>query len=46
MRRGDGNDLWFVSRKEDIIIRSGTRTFDHGSHREDASQQRHAKACE
>jgi long-chain acyl-CoA synthetase len=24
MRRGDDNDLWFVSRKKDIIIRGGT----------------------
>jgi long-chain acyl-CoA synthetase len=24
MRRGDGDDLWFVSRKKDIIIRGGT----------------------
>jgi long-chain acyl-CoA synthetase len=24
MRRGEGNDLWFVSRKKDIIIRGGT----------------------
>jgi len=24
MRRGEGDDLWFVSRKKDIIIRGGT----------------------
>ncbi len=24
MRRGDGDDLWFVSRKKDVIIRGGT----------------------
>jgi acyl-CoA synthetase (AMP-forming)/AMP-acid ligase II len=24
MRRGDGDDLWFVARKKDIIIRGGT----------------------
>jgi long-chain acyl-CoA synthetase len=24
MRRGKGNELWFVSRKKDIIIRGGT----------------------
>jgi long-chain acyl-CoA synthetase len=24
MRRGEGNELWFVSRKKDIIIRGGT----------------------
>jgi long-chain acyl-CoA synthetase len=24
MRRGENNDLWFVSRKKDIIIRGGT----------------------
>ncbi|WP_027582661.1 class I adenylate-forming enzyme family protein [Bradyrhizobium sp. Ai1a-2] len=24
MRRGEGNELWFLSRKKDIIIRSGT----------------------
>jgi acyl-CoA synthetase (AMP-forming)/AMP-acid ligase II len=24
MRRGDGDELWFVSRKKDIIIRGGT----------------------
>lgn len=24
MRRGDGEDIWFVSRKKDIIIRGGT----------------------
>ena len=24
MRRGEGEDLWFVSRKKDIIIRGGT----------------------
>jgi long-chain acyl-CoA synthetase len=24
MRRGEGNDIWFVARKKDIIIRSGT----------------------
>ncbi len=24
MRRGDGNEIWFVARKKDIIIRSGT----------------------
>src|SRR5262249_36602067 len=24
MRRGDGNQIWFVSRKKDIIIRGGT----------------------
>jgi long-chain acyl-CoA synthetase len=25
MRRGEGDDLWFVSRKKDIIIRGGTK---------------------
>ena len=24
LRRGEGNDLWFISRKKDIIIRGGT----------------------
>jgi acyl-CoA synthetase (AMP-forming)/AMP-acid ligase II len=24
MRRGDGDELWFVSRKKDIIICGGT----------------------
>jgi acyl-coenzyme A synthetase/AMP-(fatty) acid ligase len=24
MRRGEGDDLWFISRKKDIIIRGGT----------------------
>ena len=24
MRRGDGNDIWFVARKKDLIIRGGT----------------------
>ena len=24
MRRGEGNDIWFVARKKDVIIRSGT----------------------
>lgn len=24
MRRGDGDDIWFVARKKDLIIRSGT----------------------
>ena len=24
MRRGEGDELWFVSRKKDIIIRGGT----------------------
>src|SRR5260370_26979312 len=30
MRRGEGDELWFVSRKKDIIIRGGTNISPAG----------------